>query len=172
MRPQGSPKELERRRLRAIELLKRGLQPHEVAARLGVDRRSVRRWKRAHREAGAKALSAKPAPGRPAKLSAQQQRDLVKMVLQSPLTFGFTTDLWTCQRIADLIRRQFGVDYHPDHVGRVLHRCGLTPQRPHRRAKERDEREIARWVREEWPRIKKKPVASARASSSRTRPDS
>jgi transposase len=172
MRPQGSPNELERRRLRAIELLRQGLQPHEVAARLGVDRRSVRRWKRAHREAGSEALRAKPTPGRPPKLSARQRGELAMMVLQSPLTFGFTTDLWTCQRIADLIRRQFGVDYHPDHVGRLLHSCGFTPQRPHRRAKERNEQEITRWVRKEWPRIKKKPTASVHTSSSRTKPDS
>jgi transposase len=105
-------------------------------------------------------------------LSARQQRDLVKMVLQGPLAFGFTTGLWTCRRIAELMGRQFGVDYHPDHVGRLLHRCGFTPQRPHRGAKERNEQEIARWVRQDWPRIKKKPAASARTSSSRTRPDS
>lgn len=172
MRPQGSPKELERRRLRAVELLRQGLQPHEVASRLGVDRRSVRRWKRSHREAGADALKAKLVPGRPSKLSRRQQGELLDMVLQGPLAFGFKTDLWTCQRIAELIRRQFGVEYHPAHVGRLLHRCGLTPQRPHRRAKERDEREIGRWVRDVWPRIKKKPAASARTSSSRTRPDS
>jgi transposase len=158
--------------MRAIELLRQGLQPHEVASRLGVDRRSVRRWKRAHRKSGSSALQAKPVPGRPTKLSVQQQRALVKMVLQGPLAFGFSTALWTCRRIAELIRREFGVDYHPDHLGRLLHRCGLTPQRPHRMAKERDEREIDRWVREEWPRLKKKPGAWGRISSSRTKPAS
>ena len=172
MRPQGSPRDLEQRRLRAIELLRQGLQPHEVASRLGVDRRSVRRWKRAYRTSGSTALKAKPVPGRPTKLSAQQQRALVKMVLQSPLAFGFSTELWTCRRIAQLVRREFGVEYHPDHLGRLLHRCGLTPQRPHRLAKERDERAIRRWVREEWPRLKKKPGASERTSSSRMKPGS
>jgi len=172
MRPQGSPKELQQRRLRAIELLRQGLQPHEVASRLGVDRRSVRRWNRAHRQGGASALNSKPVPGRPPKLSAEQRGELVNLVLQGPLAHGFQTDLWTCQRIAELIRRRFGVRYHPDHLGRLLHRCGLSPQRPHRRAKERNETEIARWVREDWPRIKKKPGAPARALSSRTKPAS
>ena len=172
MRPHGSPQELEQRRLRAIELLRQGLQPHEVASRLGVDRRSVRRWKRAYRKAGSSALKSKPAPGRPTKLSAQQRRGLVKMVLKGPLAYGFSTELWTCRRVAELIRRQFGVDYHPDHLGRILHSCGLTPQRPHRMAKERDEQEIRRWVREEWPRLKKKPAASERTSSSRMKPGS
>jgi transposase len=172
MRPQGSPRDLEKRRLRAIELLRRGLQPHEVASRLGVDRRSVRRWKRAYRKSGFSALKAKPVPGRPTKLSAQQRRALVKMVMKGALAFGFSTELWTCQRIAQLIRSEFGVEYHPDHLGRLLHRCGLTPQRPHLMAKERDERAIRRWVREEWPRLKKKPVASEPTSSSRMKPGS
>lgn len=172
MRPQGSPSELEQRRLRAIELLRRGVQPHQVASRLGVDRRSVRRWNRAYRAAGRRGLRAKPAAGRPPKLSAEQRGALVKMVLQGPMGFGFSTELWTCRRIAQLIRRQFGVDYHPDHLGRLLHSCGLTPQRPQRIAKERNEREIRRWIREDWPRLKKKPGPAGRTSSSKTKPAS
>lgn len=73
MRPQGSPAELERRRVQGIELLTRGLQVHQVADRLGVDRRSVRRWKRAYRKSGPKGLRAKPAPGRPPKLTPKQR---------------------------------------------------------------------------------------------------
>src|SRR2546428_7025079 len=81
MRPQGSPAELERRRLRAIELLQREIPVHVVAERLGVDRRSVRRWKRAYRGRGRNGLRARPAPGRPPKLSAAQRRQLVRMVV-------------------------------------------------------------------------------------------
>jgi hypothetical protein len=74
MRPQGSPVELERRRLRAIALLEQGLLPHEVAERVGVDRRSVRRWKRTYRRRGHTGLKARPVPGRPPKLTAAQRR--------------------------------------------------------------------------------------------------
>jgi transposase len=74
MRPTGSPEELERRRLRALALLKEGLLPSEVARRVGVDRRSVRRWKAAARRRGEAGVRAKPAPGRPSKLTAQHQR--------------------------------------------------------------------------------------------------
>src|SRR2546426_5798475 len=81
MRPQGSPAELERRRLRAIELLQREIPVHVVAERLGVDRRSVRRWKRAYRGRGRNGLRARPAPGRPPKLSAAQRRQLVRVVV-------------------------------------------------------------------------------------------
>ena len=73
MRPQGSPAELERRRLRAIELLERDIPVHVVGDRLGVDRRSVRRWKRAYRQGGRSRLQARPIPGRPARLTARQR---------------------------------------------------------------------------------------------------
>jgi putative transposase len=58
-----------------------------------------------------------------------------------------------------LIFSLFGIRYHVDHIGRLLHSLGWSPQRPQRRAVERNEREIQRWVKEEWPRIKKKPHA-------------
>lgn len=157
MRPQGSPTELERRRLRAIELLERGLQPHVVAERLGVDRRSVRRWNRAYRRQGWEGLKAQPASGRPPKLTAQQRRRLVRWILKGPEAFGFRTALWTCQRIVQLIRDRWGVTYHPDHVGRLLRACGLTPQRPQRTAKERDDRRVRLWLQQEWVRVKKTP---------------
>src|SRR3972149_1116789 len=87
MRPQGSPAELERRRLRAIALLDQGLLPHEVAERVGVDRRSVRRWKRAYRRRGRDGLKARPVPGRPPKLTTAQHRTLVRWILQGPEVF-------------------------------------------------------------------------------------
>src|SRR2546422_8784767 len=91
MRPQGSPAELERRRLRAIELLQREIPVHVVAERLGVDRRSVRRWKRAYRGRGRNGLRARPAPGRPPKLSAAQRRQLVRVVVAGAGAGGHST---------------------------------------------------------------------------------
>ena len=84
MRPQGSPAELERRRLRAIELLQRDVAVHVVADRVGVDRRSVRRWKRVYRRHGREGLRARPASGRPPKLSAAQRRRLARLVVAGP----------------------------------------------------------------------------------------
>ena len=157
MRPNGSPQQLEQRRYRALALLQQGLSPVEVAQRVGVDRRSVRRWKSAARRQGQEALRAQPAPGRPHRLSASQQRVLERALLRGPEAAGFPTPLWTCPRVTELIKRRFGIDYHVDHVGRLLHDLGWSPQKPARRAAERDEREIRRWVREEWPRVKKTP---------------
>lgn len=157
MRPQGSPAELERRRVRAIELLQRDVPVHAVAERLGVDRRSVRRWKRAYRRRGRAGLEARPAAGRPPKLTAAQRRHLVRVVVAGPEAAGYRTSLWTCRRIVQVIRARFDVVYHPDHVGRLLRACGFSPQRPQPRAKERNDRRIRDWRQREWMQVKKTP---------------
>ncbi|MGO9604505.1 MAG: helix-turn-helix domain-containing protein [Candidatus Binataceae bacterium] len=102
MRPVGSGKRLERRRLRAIALLEQGQAPVEVARLLGVDRRSVRRWNAAYRRQGAQGLAARPAPGRPSKLSARQRRQLLRILRRGAVASGFESDVWTCLwRIVD-----------------------------------------------------------------------
>lgn len=159
MRPSGSPEELERRRTRAIELLARGLAPVEVAHMVGVDRRSVRRWKASHRHRGKAALKAKPASGRPPALDPKARLRVEHILLKGAAAAGFPTDLWTCPRVAHVIERRFGVSYHVDHVGRLLHGLGWSPQKPERRAVERDEDEIRRWVKQDWPKVKKTPPA-------------
>lgn len=159
MRPQGSPVELERRRLRAIALLRRDMPVHVVAERLGVDRRSVRRWKRAYTQQGREGVQARPVPGRPPKLTDRQRRTLVRCILRGPEAAGYRTALWTCRRIVQLVRERFGVSYHPDHIGRLLRACGLTPQRPQRIAQERDDQRVRHWLQKEWPRVKKTPPA-------------
>jgi transposase len=159
MRPRGSPEELERRRNRAIDLLKQGYQPVEVAHMLGVDRRSVRRWNASYRAQGLRGLSMKPAAGRPTKLDAKERKKLDAILLKGARAAGFPTDLWTCPRVAQVIEARFGVSYHVDHIGRLLHSFGWSPQKPARRAVERDEDFIEGWVKTQWPRIKKKPRA-------------
>jgi len=159
MRPFGSPEQLEWRRRRAIEMLEQGAAPVEVATALDVDRRSVRRWKAAVRRHGAAAIQARLAPGRPPKLSARQKSGLERLLLKGAQAAGFPSDLWTCSRVAQLIRSRFAIDYHEDHVGRLLHAWGWSPQRPQRRAAERDQTLIGQWVKVQWPAIKKKPSA-------------
>ena len=159
MRPFGSPEQLQRRRMKAIELLDAGMQPVEVARAVKADRRSVRRWQAAYRREGQQALTAKPASGRPRKLLPTQLDALREALLEGATAQGYPTDLWTCPRVADLVRRRFGVSYHVDHIGRLLRSLGFSPQKPTRRAVERDEEEIQRWVAEDWPRIKKNGAA-------------
>jgi transposase len=157
MRPHGTPGELEARRLRAAELLAKGMKPADVARAVGSSRSSVTRWKEVIGRDGVKGLKAKPAPGRPPSLSKSQKRKLEKVLLRGPRASGYRTDLWTCPRVADVIERRFGVRYNPNYVWYILRSLGWTCQKPERLARERDEKAIERWRRKDWPRIKKSP---------------
>jgi transposase len=159
MRPFGSPAQLEQRRLQAIALFEKGLPPVDIAKRMKVDRRSVRRWKSSFLKQGQAGIKARPASGRPPKLSSRQKRQLERSLLRGAQNAGFPTDLWTCPRIGDLIKRRFAVEYHVNHIGRLLRSMGWTPQKPEKRARERDEKAVQKWIREDWSRIKKKPVS-------------
>ena len=157
MRPSGSAEFLETRRLRALEYWNQGLQPVEIARKIGVDRRSVRRWKASYLKDGPEAIRSKALPGRPPRLGSEEKTRLEAALLRGARAAGYPTDLWTCPRVAQVIRRTFGVHYHVDHIGRVLHSLGWTPQKPQRRAIERDEAAIQNWVKTNWPRVKKTP---------------
>ncbi|MGH8567750.1 MAG: winged helix-turn-helix domain-containing protein [Gammaproteobacteria bacterium] len=155
MRPQGTPEELERRRRRAIDLLKAGASIIEVARRVGCSHSSVILWRDGVRRRGPSALRAKPAPGRPPKLSERQRAKLPELLRRGAGAWGFETDLWTTRRIAKVIQREFRVRLHRAHVGRVLTELGWSCQKPERRALERDEAAITRWKRYRWTTIKK-----------------
>jgi transposase len=157
MRPTGNPEILEQRRKKAIKLLREGFQPVEVSQQIGVDRRSVRRWKAAYLAQGRLGIKARPNEGRPPKLDDKDKKKLEQELLEGASSAGFPTDLWTCPRVVQLIKFHFGISYHVDHIGRLLHSMGWSPQKPERRAMERDEKRILTWRRSTWPRIKKKP---------------
>ena len=143
--------------MRAARLLAQGMKPADVARAVGCGPSSVTRWKEVIRKQGVEGLKAKPASGRPPFLSAGQKRRLVKSLLRGPLASGYTTNLWTCKRVGQVIERQFGVSYHPNYVWYILRSLRWTPQKPERQARERDEEAIRRWRRQDWPRIKKSP---------------
>jgi len=154
-RPRGSADLLEDRRRRALALLDQGYSLNEVGRRIGCAAVSVMRWRDARRRGGAQALQVRFSPGRPWKLGEAERKRLVRMLLQGATAHGWRTNLWTTARIAQLVRREFQVEYHRDHIGRLLHRLGWSVQKPERRALERDEAAIERWKQKDWPRIKK-----------------
>ena len=172
MRPHGSPAELEARRLRAMELLKRGLSLNEVGRQIHCNASSVMRWRDARAVGGTKALKAKPASGRPPRLTRGQLNQLVRYLLEGAIAHGYRTELWTTQRIADLIQDKFGVRYHRNHVGKLMHALKWSSQKPERRALERDEAAIEAWKQQEWPRVKKTLHGWVPISYLRTNPDS
>ena len=168
MRTQGTAAVLEARRLIAADLLQDGMKQADVARHLRVHVRTVERWKRALDVGGREALAAKPQTPW-SKLEAWQKQRLVDLLRRGPLAAGFDTDLWTCPRVAQLIEDTFGVTYHVDHIGRLLRSLGFTPQKPARRARERDEEAIESWRASDWPRIKKRDVSVKLPSSFSTK---
>lgn len=137
MRPHGSAVVLEERRKQAVRRLRAGESVLAVAASLGVSDRSVRAWRQLANEGGGlRALKAKPQHVPTSGMSESQKRKLKKLLLKGAVAAGYATDLWTCARVAEAIRQKFGIEYHPDQVGLLLHDMGYCCQKPSRRAKE------------------------------------
>jgi transposase len=151
-RPFGTAVELERRRRRAVELVAHGESRGDVARILGVHPKTLGRWLRLARKPGG--LDPRPHPGRPPALSDAQLRQLERLLAQGAKAHGWHNQLWTAARAARLIERHFGIRYHPEHVRKLLkRRLGWTSQKPKRKARERDDKEVSRWLGDEYPRI-------------------
>jgi transposase len=153
---------MEARRRLAVQKVDDGWGQADVADFLGVHPVTVNKWVRAHRAGG---LAGKPHPGRRPFLTAEQERQVLGWLGEKPTAHGFRTDLWTARRVADLIRARFGVAYHPNYLRAWLARRGYSPQKPARRARERDPAAVERWRAEDWPRIQKKRRPTAPTSS-------
>jgi transposase len=143
------------RRLRAWELKQDGWKQCEIAAALGVTQGAVSQWVSRGRTGGAAVLRHRPPPGPSSRLTPQQLAQLPMLLAQGAEAFGFRGDIWTARRVTELIRRQFGVQYHFNHVGNLLRAAGWSPQKPLRRASQRNEAAIERWRTERWPALKK-----------------
>jgi len=150
-----------KRRLRAGRMLLSGKRPAEVASAVGVARQTVYTWKGLLDEGGIEALRSVPGRGRQAKLSEEEFAGLRRALLQSPTEHGFGTELWTLKRVGVLIRRMYGVEYGQTQLWRILGGLGFSPQKPDKRAIERDDDAVRRWKRGTWPALKKKPSAKA-----------
>jgi transposase len=164
---------LQARRLAAAELFATGVRQAEVARRLGVSRQSVHLWYQRWQAAGPDALRSQGPTGPAPRLSDSQLHQIEQALLQGAGASGFAGELWTLDRITIVIERLTGVRHHPAWVWALLHyRLGWSVQRPVRRAAERDQDAIDRWVKQRWPRIKETPTSAKPVWSSSTRPRS
>jgi transposase len=152
MRTKGTAAELERRRCRAVQLVEQGEAPAVVARIMGVTCSSLHRWRRMARQSHG--LVAKPVPGAKRRLTDSQLRELEGLLDKGAPAHGFPNELWTAARVAQVIHRHFGVEYHPDYVLRLVkRRLGWTCHKPQRRARQRNDKEVERWKADEFPRI-------------------
>lgn len=146
----------EERRLRAKERLREGkLSQSEIARELGVDRSAVSRWAKvlAEDEDG---LKAKAHGGRPRQIKPAQEQQLLSDLSLGAKRWGYASERWSSVRVAEVLKRSQGIDYHPDHVRKILRRLDWSPQKAEKQAMERDEARIQRWLREDYPKSRQR----------------
>lgn len=157
------------RRLRAWELHEAGWSGKAIAEALKASRAAVSTWLKRARRGGVETLRRHPPPGRTPKLSAEQRAQLPALLAAGAESYGFIGEVWTTKRVAVVIKRVFGVSYHPAHVSRLLRQEGLSLQKPVVRATQRNEDAIAAWQTETWPALQAKHAPKTARSSSSTR---
>ena len=155
----------EGRRLRALELHEQGWKASRIAEALGVTRGAVSQWLKTAREGGRAALRRRPRGARVPKLSAEHRAQLPALLAKGAEAYGFIGDVWTTGRVAEVIRREFGVRHHPAHVSRILGAIGWTIQKPIKRSTQRKEAEITAWREEREPSLRAKPRRTTAPSS-------
>jgi len=138
----------EGRRLRAWELKQEGWKQRDIARALGVSKGAVSQWMKRAKQEGIEALKHSPAPGAKARLSEGERAKLRDLLARGAPAHGFRGEVWTCARVAEVIRKEFGVSYHPAYVSRLVRALGFSLQKPLRRANQRDEEAIRRWKEE------------------------
>jgi transposase len=146
------------RRRRAWELFQQGWKQKEIAAVLAVTQGAVSQWIKVGREQGEEGLRGKVAQGAQPPLSQEQMAQLPALLAQGAEAYGFRGAVWTTERVAALLKKQFGVSYHPAHMSRLLKGINYSVQQPVERASQRDEQAIATWKEQRWPQLKKSPA--------------
>ena len=169
LRPRRDFNALTKRRRKAGVLFAQGARPAEVAAQLEVSIQAASVWHRRWQQEGEAALEGAGRAGRRPRLNADQVRAVEVALLAGPSANGFRNELWTLDRVAEVITRVTGVAYHPGHVWRILRQLGWSRQKPSRWAAERDPDKVQAWINERWPELKRGPSRSAPGSSSKTR---
>ena len=156
----------EGRRLRALELKAAGWKQRRIAQALGVTESAVSQWLKKAKAGGAQALLKRKATGMPRRLSKEQRDRIPALLEKGAQSFGFRGQVWTAGRVAQVLKKELGVAYSERHTRRLLREVGYSPQKPERRATQRDEEAISTWRAETWPALKRGQRESAGRSSS------
>jgi transposase len=129
-----------------------------LAREVGVHRSAATKWLAWYEADGIAGLRTRVASGRPPRLSLDQRLKLTRVVEAGPVAAGFRSGVWTGALVGEWIREHFGVEYHPQHIPRMLHQLGFSVQRPRKRLARADREAQALWLRKTLPAIKKKPL--------------
>jgi len=154
-------------RIQGLLLVSEGMGERRAAQIVGVGRRTLQDWISRYRRGGLEALVKGPYPGRKPKLTQAQFAELDRIIEQGPESAGLDTGVWTAPLAADLVKKLFGVRYHPDHMRRILRRLQFTVQLPTRELSRADPEEQALWLDHELQAIKKRLNRSAASSSTK-----
>jgi len=140
----------------AVQRVFNGERPCDVTKAYGLSGKVIFRWIAKAKKEGLDSLAPLPRFGRTRTLTQEEEREVKSWIVgKDPRQHGFDFGLWTRKIVADLIENRFGITLSLNSVGRLLHRQGLTPQKPLRRAYERDEAAVKEWQDKEYPKIKK-----------------
>lgn len=145
----------EKARLKAGRLFSKGISQAEVARRFGATRTAALYWHRAWKKKGAAGLKSKGHPGFASRLTKEKRAKFKRAIEQGPGHHGFETQLWTLSRLAAVMKKTTGVRFGHNHTWEVVRSLGFTCQKPHLRARERDEQAIAEWKAKRLPGLKK-----------------
>ncbi len=141
-------------RMMAVRRVREGERPSVVIASYGLCRTTIYRWIRAARRSGLRSLKARKHPGPSARLTARQRAQVLRWIDgKDPRQYNFEFALWTRKIVAALISEKFGIALGLTAVGRLLAELEITPQKPLRRAYERDPKAIKRWIETDYPRL-------------------
>lgn len=144
-------------RIQALLLVSQGNRERDVAQIMGVGRRTLQDWIHRYRAKGIPGLAKGPFKGAKPRLTDEQKAELSRIIAAGPMEAGLDTGVWTTPIIVKLVRDLFGVSYHPDHMGKILHRLRFSVQYPGKNLSKADEKAQQMWRLEELPAIKKKP---------------
>jgi transposase len=142
--------------MQALHLSKQGWKQWDIAAALDVTQGAVSQWLTAAWIGGPDTLRAQPRPGRPPRLTPQQKRLIPDFLGHGAEAYGFRGEVWTCPRIARVLRQEYGVSYSRSQVSRLMKELQWTPQVPLTRALQRDEQVIEHWRVAVWPQIQQR----------------
>lgn len=147
--------------MRAWELHEQGWKQKNIAAALGVSEGAVSQWFKKAKAQGAEALRHQPAPGATPKLNPEQRAQLPALLGKGAEAFGFRGEVWTTERVAQMIKQTFGVSYHPAHCSRLLRSLKQSQQKPIQKATQRDDAAIQSWKDVHWDELKKSQKGTA-----------